>query len=129
MAYIWTYRRSGRQSEGRWGVRAYLGDGKYEVASLATADDVRDADGSLILDFDQAQQIARTVANGMVKGNRHTLTPVTVNDVTNDYLEYKRDRIKSFDHTRYVVGRKNSIGVVKLPIGTHDAARRGPVLI
>ena len=26
-----------------------------------------------------------------------------------------------------VVGRKNSIGVVKLPIGTHDAARRGPV--
>ncbi len=28
-----------------------------------------------------------------------------------------------------VVGRKNSIGVVKLPIGTHDATRRGPDLI
>jgi len=35
-------------------------------------------------------------------------------------------RIKK-EHPR--VGRKNSIGVVKLPIGTHDAARRGPVLI
>jgi len=27
------------------------------------------------------------------------------------------------------VGRKNSIGIVKLPIGTHDAARRVRVLI
>ena len=82
-----TYRRSRSQSEGRWGVRAYLRDGKYTVASLATADDTRNADGSLVLDFDQAQQLARTVANGMVRGNRQTLTPVTVNDAINDYLE------------------------------------------
>ncbi len=27
------------------------------------------------------------------------------------------------------VGRKNSVGVVRLPIGTHDAARREPVSI
>jgi len=31
--------------------------------------------------------------------------------------------------TQKAEGRKNSIGVVKLPIGTHDATRRGPVLI
>jgi hypothetical protein len=29
----------------------------------------------------------------------------------------------------WVVGHKNSIGDIKLPIGTHDVGRRGPVSI
>ena len=121
-----TYRRSSSQSEGRWGVRVYLRDGKYTVASLANADDTRDADGSLVLNFDQAQQLARTVANGMVRGNRQTLTPVTVNDAINDYLEYKRDRIKSFDHTRYVAEAhiKPKLGRLKISELTTTGLRK-----
>lgn len=95
-----TYRRGPGQTEGRWGVRAYTGEGKYKVAPLAAADDAQDADGSIVLDYDQAQQRARSVAKGLAKGDRDTLAPVTVNDALNDYLEFQQDHRKSYEQTR-----------------------------
>ncbi len=45
-----------------------------------------------------------------------------------DELEKQSDQSVS-QRPAMVVGRKNSIGIVKLPIGTHGVARRGLVLI
>lgn len=95
-----TYRRSKSQAEGRFGVRVYIGDGKYKEKSLATADDVQDSNGSTVLTFDQAQQLARSVAKGLVVGDRASLAPLTVTDAVSDYLEYQQARSKSYDHTR-----------------------------
>ncbi len=95
-----TYRRNRSQSEGRWGVRVYAGDGKYSVAALATADDHQDADGSSVLDYDQAQQRGRSIAKGLAKGDRDTLAPITVNDAIADYLEFQQDHRKSYEQTR-----------------------------
>jgi integrase len=47
---------------GRWVCRRYLGAGRYEVTTVAIADDHSPADGASILDFFQAQRKAREVA-------------------------------------------------------------------
>ena len=57
-----SYRRGVGQSEGRWGVRVYAGDKRYVERALGAADDVRAADGKQVLDFDQAQDVARRAA-------------------------------------------------------------------
>ena len=44
---------------GRWLVRWYQREGGYQQRTLATADDAFDADGSSILDFNQAAAKAR----------------------------------------------------------------------
>ena len=44
---------------GRWIARRYCGEGRYQETVVGTADDVLDADGRAILDFDQAQAGAR----------------------------------------------------------------------
>ncbi len=40
---------------GKWVARRYLGDERYVVETIGTADDAQDADGETILDFSQAQ--------------------------------------------------------------------------
>lgn len=77
-----------------------MGEGKYAVAPLATANDFQDADGSIILDYDQAQHRGRSVAKGMAQGDRDTLAPITVSDAIADYLEYQQDHRKSYEQTR-----------------------------
>jgi hypothetical protein len=47
------YRRN--TTGGTWNVRLYLGDGKYQMALLGTADDLGDADGTTVLNFSQAK--------------------------------------------------------------------------
>ena len=78
------YRRLAN-SPGSWAVRRYLGDGKYSVVGIATADDFSDADGELVLSFKQAQDKAR---------ERHTggesAGPYTVNKAMDDYVAYLR---------------------------------------
>ncbi|WP_075217338.1 tyrosine-type recombinase/integrase [Mongoliimonas terrestris] len=44
---------------GRWLVRSYEGGGAYLQATLASADDALDADGDIVLSFDQAARTAR----------------------------------------------------------------------
>ena len=43
---------------GKWVVRRYIGDQDYKVETIATADDIEDADGTIILNFWQAQDRA-----------------------------------------------------------------------
>lgn len=51
-----------RRKNGSWWVRHYLGEQRYEIESIGVADDLVDADGVLVLSFDQAQTKARASA-------------------------------------------------------------------
>ena len=50
------YRRKDR--DGVWLVNVYMGDRKYRETSIGIADDVQDADGVKVLNFDQARKAA-----------------------------------------------------------------------
>lgn len=54
------YRKN--RSGGKWVLRRYLGDERYTVETIASADDRQDANGSTILTFFQAQEVARAAA-------------------------------------------------------------------
>jgi hypothetical protein len=52
--------RSGKpRPAGKWVMRVYTGGQKYSVETLATADDLSDANGTMVLDFWQAAAFAR----------------------------------------------------------------------
>lgn len=63
----------------------------------------------------------------------HLNYPIVVFLVINLFLPFFFNSgvapIYDYMEQRFGVGRKNSIGVIRLPIGTHDAARREPALI
>ena len=84
------------------------------MSALATADDRKDADGSTVLDYDQAQQRARSVAKGLARGDRNTLAPVTVTDAIADYLEFQQDHRKPHEQTRTNPGCQKSISTDEL---------------
>ena len=44
---------------GKWLARHYVGEQKYELETIGTADDFSDADGVAILNYGQAQSLAR----------------------------------------------------------------------
>ena len=82
---------------GKWVVRRYIGDGVYSVETIATADDKADADGVAVLDFSQAQQMARqrhTVLTRQAKGlPTDTVGPYTVRACLIDYIRFlERER-------------------------------------
>jgi len=89
------YRKlSGADKSGKWVVRHYVGKQgnppkpAYTTETIATADDNSDADGVAILDFKQAQDVAR---DRMVKRAHHAAGktgPYTVADAMNDYFEW-----------------------------------------
>jgi integrase len=59
----------------------------YQEATLAEADDSADADGSVILDFRQAQDAARRWFHGLDRNGGRRAGPYTVADALDDYLE------------------------------------------
>lgn len=74
------------QSGGKWVVRIYLGDEKYEVATIGTADDRQDADGA-VLNFSQAQARAREIASTARAPQGASRAPLTVSMAMDAYLE------------------------------------------
>lgn len=83
--------RQGRAG-GKWLVRWYVGDGKYKVETIGTADDHVDADGEVILDFRQAQAKARAVHDEAI-GRGKVTGPYTVAKAVDDYLTWmERER-------------------------------------
>ena len=66
-------------------MRRYVGDEKYIVETIATADDFSDADGVDILSFYQAQARAREIA-AKHRGAIRDLGPLTVSKVLDAYL-------------------------------------------
>ncbi len=97
------YRKPKGGGTGKWVVRYYLGKQSYEVETIAAADDNSDADGVAILNFWQAQELAR---KGMVKrahkaagrGGRFTVA-----DAMAAYLEFLEANRKSAEDARYRV--------------------------
>ena len=78
--------------EGKWVVRRYAGDGAYVVETIATADDVLDADGERVLTFFQAQDRARQRGGELVYAG-----PYRVRDAVEDYLEFLDGRSSAND--------------------------------
>jgi integrase len=72
--------RKGKTS-GVWVVRRYLGNQNYQLETIAETDDLLDADGKSVLDFWQAQEVARKLRTGMRRG------AYTVKDAVVAYLD------------------------------------------
>jgi integrase len=71
---------------GRWVVRHYVGEQAYEVATIATADDLSTANGVDVLDFRQAQEEARIRRDARVR-NVAGKGPFTVADAIRLYIK------------------------------------------
>ncbi len=133
------YRRLRRQA-GTWWCRHYVGEGKYDVERLGTADDLTDAfaDGDTdpqtlklldaiadpVLTFDQAQALARAR-----KGKRATgvTGPLTVKDAVDLYLEkLEGEGSKSVDDARYRAKAfiYSRLGTVEVRALTADTLRK-----
>jgi integrase len=72
--------RKGKTS-GVWVVRHYLGKQNYRLETIGEADDVLDANGKDVLDFWQAQEVARKLRPGARRG------AYTVKDAVEAYLD------------------------------------------
>lgn len=82
--------RKGKTS-GVWVIRRYLGDRGYKTETIAEADDVLHANGEDVLDFWQAQEVARNVKQTPKRG------PYTVKDAVKHYLEHLEGRASYHD--------------------------------
>lgn len=86
-----------RRVEGRggsWIGRRFLGAQRYAEKGLGVADDLQDADGKVVLSFDQAQAAARAWWKGERRrelGIPVDAGPYTVSDALRDYFE-ERER-------------------------------------
>ena len=70
---------------GKWVARRYIGNEKYVVETIGTADDAQDADGASILDFSQAQAKVRGMAQAS-RGPALPSGPYTVGQALDDYV-------------------------------------------
>jgi integrase len=78
------YRRLGGGVAGTWVARHYVGEQSYRVEKIGMADDVSDADGTVILDFYQAQAKARE----HVAADRVGSGPLTVAKAMEAYCDW-----------------------------------------
>jgi integrase len=78
----------GKNGAGRWIARRYLGDEKYTTETIGEADDLADANGDTVLNFDQAQIKARKWSSDLEEKERiAALGPaVTVRIAAHEYL-------------------------------------------
>jgi hypothetical protein len=68
---------------GVWVIHRYLGNQTYQLETIAEADDVLDANGNEILDFWQAQEVARSARQSSKR---------TVRDAVNAYVQRMEGR-------------------------------------
>ena len=73
---------------GKWVVRLYAGEQTYTTETIASADDLSDADGLHILSFTQATNKARELRAR--QGNGGHLGPYTVSQCLADYFAWRR---------------------------------------
>jgi integrase len=90
------YRRTS-QGYGIWSARIDGPDGREVLQRIGAADDYTDADGVTSLNYVQAQDIAREMA-------QHRPAPAyTVNEACDDYLAWFRENRKSIDTTEAAI--------------------------
>ena len=75
------------ETAGRWLLRRYIGQGKYNVETLGRADDVDDSNGADVLSFKEADEKARVRIN---LPNGAKITGLTVRQAMANYVEYKK---------------------------------------
>ncbi len=95
--------RKGRDG-GKWVLRRYIGDGTYQVETIATADDKADADGVAVLDFKQAQARIRELHVERARDAQGLPTeegPYTVRRCVTEYLDWLDRNRKSARDARY----------------------------
>jgi integrase len=86
---------------GKWVARHYIGDQRYEVEAIATADDFSDADGVAILSFQQAQTLARSRMVSRAHAAAGKTGPLTVSDAIESYIQFLETNRKSGQEARY----------------------------
>lgn len=88
------------QTGGRWVARHYVGEQDYVVETIADADDKLEANGTTVLTFSQAQDLARKL-----HAERHAPTPktgpYTVNDALDAYVHWMEGKRKSARDTKW----------------------------
>lgn len=95
------YRKPAGGKAGKWVLRHYVGAQRYEVQTIAAADDLTDADGVAILNFKQAQAAAREQMKqrAAVRGGKGG--PYRVRDAIAEYLDFLDHNRKSGSDARY----------------------------
>jgi integrase len=87
---------------GKWLARHYVGAERYEVETIATADDFSDPDGVAILSFAQAQTLARSRMVDRAHKVAGKTKPLTVKDAIEAYITYlESKRSRSGREARY----------------------------
>ncbi|HYH17905.1 MAG TPA: site-specific integrase [Azospirillum sp.] len=90
---------------GKWILRRYVGDKRYEVETIGLADDKADADGLTVFSFRQAQEKARERHQHLSRkalGITEPAAPYTVKQAVEDYLTFKTaNGGKSVKDTRF----------------------------
>jgi integrase len=112
---------------GRWIARRYCGAGHYQETVVGTADDVLDADGRAILDFDQAQAGAREWFHAEVRraaGEVPDADPFTVSEALDHYLEWFGLHRKSLVATRSAIEAH-----IRLALGELEVAKLTTAMI
>jgi integrase len=89
------------QGAGKWVVRLYTGKQTYSVETIATADDLSDANGVDVLSFVQAQARARARRDERSRTAAGITGPFTVDAAMDDYLNYLEHNRKTADDCRY----------------------------
>jgi integrase len=89
-------RRAGKGAQGRWLVRRYMGKdangiGRYQEQDIGLADDFLDADGKMILNFEQAQKIANEWRRDDDGEQPSSNGPMTVASAMELYFAYLED--------------------------------------
>jgi integrase len=87
--------RKGKRG-GVWVIRRYIGQGDYKVETIAAADDVEDANDVEVLNFWQAQDVARNTR----PGSAPNVKCYTVAQAVADYLERLEGRASWSDARR-----------------------------
>lgn len=101
------YRRPDDRSSGTWSARTGLPGNRYEYARLGTADDFLDADGSSVLNYDQAQKLARESV--VREGGKIAAGAYTVGKALDAYLRYLEAEGKNAEKTRVKIEGKRGL--------------------
>ena len=96
---------------GKWIIRHCLGGPGYTVRTLASADDFSDANGTTILNFEQAQERVRLSSKCSTPALVHDPKSLTIAKVVTYYLEFLERSHKSARDARY---RANAFILPKL---------------
>lgn len=90
--------------------------GNYQETTIAEADDSADADGTLILDFRQAQDAARKWFGGLERNGGRRTSAYTVADALDDYLA-------GFQGKDLANTRRRIEAMIRPTMGAHEVSK------